>query len=391
MKASIFPIVPMLACMCLSASLVDGQGLTGPPTFSKDISPILRKHCAVCHRPGALGPMSLMTYDETRVWASQIKRRVASREMPPWFADGAGEPFKNEDRLTTSEIETVVRWVDSGIPAGDAVAPNDQALEWMIVPDEIREAIQLPETDESYLSFRLPVGLPQEKWVQAIEIKFSEMPVVRQVVLSAVPRGESQAQGSTPAGTILEVLTAGVPLVRYEPGIGKRLPAGSDIVARVLYSRNKAATYKITVGIEWAKGERVKSVVTDALRNSTFKIPPGSTNTEVQAAVTLGEQIEVISWRPFMLARGKTARYVAHYPDGRSETLLDVPAFDFRCPMLYELSRPKVLPKGTRLEFTATFDNSAANRFIRGAAREIGAGDTISDEWMVGWYTFVRP
>src|SRR5262250_773724 len=88
-------------------------------TFDKDVLPILQKNCQVCHRPGEIGPMPLLTYAETRPWAASIKEAVLTREMPPWFADPKVGHFINERRLTNAEIKTVVDWVDAGAPEGD--------------------------------------------------------------------------------------------------------------------------------------------------------------------------------------------------------------------------------------------------------------------------------
>src|SRR5437667_5237112 len=88
-------------------------------TFTKDVAPILYKHCAECHRPTMFAPMSLMTYEDARPYARSIKQKVAARQMPPWGADPAFGTFKNDPRLTQQEIDTVVAWADNGAPKGD--------------------------------------------------------------------------------------------------------------------------------------------------------------------------------------------------------------------------------------------------------------------------------
>ena len=72
-----------------AAALVPGVALAqdAPPTFHKDIEPILQRSCQVCHRPDNMAPMSLMNYQETRPWARSIKNKVVAREMPPWHVD----------------------------------------------------------------------------------------------------------------------------------------------------------------------------------------------------------------------------------------------------------------------------------------------------------------
>src|SRR5258708_37833267 len=92
-----------------------------PATFTKDVAPILQQHCQVCHRPGAIAPMSLLTYDDARPWARAIKEKVVKREMPPWYIDrniGITE-FKDDPSLTDAEIATISKWVDAGALMGN--------------------------------------------------------------------------------------------------------------------------------------------------------------------------------------------------------------------------------------------------------------------------------
>ena len=97
-----------------------GQADAGA-TFTKDIAPILQRSCQNCHRPGAMAPMSLLTYEEVRPWARAIKRRTSPREMPPWFIEkNVGiQKFKDDPSLSDAEIATIARWVDSGAPRGN--------------------------------------------------------------------------------------------------------------------------------------------------------------------------------------------------------------------------------------------------------------------------------
>lgn len=92
----------------------------GPVTFNRDVQPILRKNCQGCHSPGHLGPISLVTYEETRPWVAQIRAMVASEKMPPKIAESHIGLFGDGGRLSPGEIDTIVRWVDEGAPEGNA-------------------------------------------------------------------------------------------------------------------------------------------------------------------------------------------------------------------------------------------------------------------------------
>src|SRR5713226_6766992 len=123
-----------MAALALGASLTlpalspgaesSNKGVTEPadqPTFAKHIAPILQARCQECHRKGSMAPMSLVTYAETRPWAKAIRERVIARQMPPWHIDRTVgvRKFKNDMSLSDEQIGAIVRWVDSGAPAGD--------------------------------------------------------------------------------------------------------------------------------------------------------------------------------------------------------------------------------------------------------------------------------
>ena len=102
-------------------SIAGGSSSSKPVTFAKDVAPIFQAHCQECHHPGTAAPMSLVTYEETLPWAEKIKDRVATRNMPPWHLDRTVgiQRFKNDTSLTDEQIETIVKWVDSGKAQGN--------------------------------------------------------------------------------------------------------------------------------------------------------------------------------------------------------------------------------------------------------------------------------
>jgi hypothetical protein len=142
------------------------------PTFTKDVAPILYEHCASCHRPGEIGPMSFLSYESTRPWARAIQQKVVSREMPPWGADPAHSmKMRNDRSLSQQEIDTIVAWVKAGGPKGE---PSDMppapkfASGWQLgEPDYIFE---MPlewtikaEGAEAYLYFYQPIPFTEDK------------------------------------------------------------------------------------------------------------------------------------------------------------------------------------------------------------------------------------
>src|SRR5262249_37907881 len=147
-------VVVGLVVVVAGAAGISLSAADAPPTFSKDVLPILQKNCQSCHRPGQIAPMSLLTYDEARPWARSIRAKVESRQTPPWFADPTPGQFANDGSLSTRDMETTATWAEAGAPQGDpADAPPPIAWPadgWQIKPDIV---VRGPE-------FRVPAHTP---------------------------------------------------------------------------------------------------------------------------------------------------------------------------------------------------------------------------------------
>ena len=181
--------VPALVGLCLLAFGVAAAPATarsaepgdGVPTFAGDVAAIFQAKCQVCHRPGMMAPMSLLTYQDARPWARAIRQRVMLREMPPWHLDKTVgiTRYKGDRSLTDEQIDTVIRWVDGGAPLGNPadlpppLAFNDD--EWTIgVPDLIvtsPEAVMYPEGSDWWPSYVVDPGLTETRYARAVETR----------------------------------------------------------------------------------------------------------------------------------------------------------------------------------------------------------------------------
>jgi hypothetical protein len=90
-----------------------------------------------------------------------------------------------------------------------------------------------------------------------------------------------------------------------------------------------------------------------------------------------------------MHVRGKDMKYEAVYPNGRRETVLFVPNYNFNWQTLYKLEKPLALPKGTKMIVTAHFDNSAKNKYNPDPTKSVRFGDPTYDEMMIGYFDYV--
>ena len=370
-------------------------------TFAKDVAPILYNRCVTCHRPGAIAPMSLLTYEAARPWAKAIRDEVADRVMPPWFADPRYGKFENDASLTQKEIDTIVAWVNGGAHKGnDADLPAPPRLAddgWTIGQPDVVLTMQEPyvvpaEGTVEYLYFEIPTNFSEDKWVQSLEIRPGNRAVVHHVIASAhdpstPPGGLRRVTGETQLGGYTPNRTG----VFFPPGIAKRIKAGSKIVLQMHYTPNGEATLdRTSIGFVFAKTPVKKSLVTAAALNANFAIPPNHPSYEVKSSATMKEDVHLTSFMPHMHFRGKDFTYTVVYPDGRSEILLSVPKYDFGWQLTYVFDKPIPLPKGTRLDCVAHFDNSLANKANPDPTQEVRWGDQTWEEMMIGWYSYTR-
>ena len=366
-------------------------------TYAKDVAPILYNNCVSCHRPTMFAPMSLMTYEETRPWARAIKQRVVKREMPPWTADAPHGVFKNDPRLSQKDIDTIAAWVDARRAARRRPRPAGPARQfaegWTIgKPDAIftmTEEFKVPADGTiPYQYIRVPTNLTEDKWIQAIEFRPSNPAVVHHIIANAQPAGGAPNDERTPGRVGLGGITPNMPGETYDPGVARRLPANSEIILQMHYTTNGAPTSdRTSIGVIYAKEPPKKALGGGMIMNVAFSIPPGADNHEVKGSQTLAQDTVLTRLMPHMHMRGKDMTYVAHYPDGRSETLLSVPKYLFNWQIVYELAQPKVLPKGTRIDVTAHFDNSTKNAYNPDPTQTVRWGDQTWEEMMIGFFT----
>jgi len=380
--------------------------LAATPTFSKDVAPILYKNCVECHRPTAMAPMSLLTFDDARPWARAIKQKVVRREMPPWGADPAVGKFSNDTSLTQSDVNTIAAWVDGGAPEGNRgelpQAPKF-AESWSIgQPDHVFKMLK-PFTVPAdgtvpYVYITVPTNLKEDIWVRGIELKPSDRRVVHHIISDMVEDDGKADTGEPrltkdPARKEIGGVGGLVPGRLYgvfEEGVARKIPAGADIVLQMHYTTiGQSVVDQTEIGVILAKEppSRLRVEGGGAMPNISFVIPPNHPNYEVTAKKVIDKDTYLTQVYPHMHVRGKAVQYKILYPDGREEVLLSVPKYDFNWQTSYRLAEPKLMPKGSTLMVIAHFDNSKANRYNPDPESEVRWGDQTWEEMLIGYYS----
>lgn len=414
--------------IALALGMVGGaQGsavVPGPPTFSRDVAPILYAHCVECHRASEIAPMSLVTYAEARPWARAIAQRVRDGVMPPWHADAPEGTFRNERRLTAAQKDIIERWALGGAPEGDPAnlpAPPAFASGWQIgTPDAIFEMLEdylVPATGTiQYEHFYVPTNLSGERWLQAIEARPGNRSLVHHILVyyeappdqrrppvlernreeSRLPERKTpglrpERQNGLPS-QLLATYAPGTNAQVFPAGTALRLAPGGTLHLELHYTATGTpGTDRSRVGMVFAKTPPAEELRASAFLNGVFTIPAGASSHPVSATAGFAQDATLWGLFPHTHLRGKQWTYELTLPDGTTQPLLSVPRYDFNWQTYYMFREPIQIPKGSRIRSTAWYDNSAANRFNPDPRQDVTWGDQTWEEMQYSGLLFSTP
>lgn len=372
----------------ISPSVLAQTDTPETPTFSRDVAPILQEKCQTCHNPEGIGPMPLMTFQQTQPFAPIIKDRVTKRIMPPWHLDKTTgiQRYKNDISLSDEEIAIIAAWVDGGAPQGnpaDMPAPvkHISGADWQLAeqlgpPDVIIKSAPYDVIADGQDQWWMPnvefKGMDKERWLRAAEFKPS-YPLGKKVVHHGhavlIPEGEGRQVALARYGV-------GKAWEMYPEGTGMRVPPKGTIAWNLHYFPVGAegAGDVVEVGLWfYPDGERPEletrgevMLRVDGLngmaRGQDIVIPPNGYQV-LQGTHVLESSAILHSYRPHMHMRGKVMTMEAIYPDGRREVLSQVNKYNhnWQLAYIYEDDAQPLLPKGTVLQLTSVFDNTVNN------------------------------
>lgn len=366
-------------------------------TYAGQVAGIFRQHCVSCHRPGQIGPFSLVSYDDALGWGETIREVVEAGRMPPWFASPEHGKFANDTRLSEADRRAIDQWVTAGCPSGDLASlpalPDEVAAEpqYDLVLPMSDGAFAVPaEGVVDYQYYTVDPGWKEDRWVSNIDVLPGNRGVVHHVLVFV--RRPKAFYSSIYPGELIGGYVPGLGGIHYPEKMAMRLPAGSKIVYQMHYTPNGTATEDLTrIGMRFARAEEVTHEVrAEKAINILFQIPPQVSDYQAQSTYTFTRDAQLLSLIPHMHLRGRAFRYEAEYPDGRREVLLDVPRYDFNWQLEYVLAEPKAIPAGTRLWCTARFDNSADNPSNPDSSQWVTFGEQTWQEMLIGFFVIAE-
>ncbi len=381
-------------------------------TYHGRISRLLQQHCLECHRDGGIGPFSLERPEDVVAHAGMIETVVSAGTMPPWFAapqaatesdESARQPlvWANDRSLAAAARDELLAWLRGGRPLGnpaDAPAPHAFPDGWQIgQPDavwEFSEPVAVPATGVMpYRYVTIETELAEPKWVQAIEVQPGNPEVVHHVLVHVEPPGDAgRDRGRRERGGFWAAYVPGQSVLDYPEGFGKLLPAGARLVFQMHYTPvGMATTDRTRLGVVFATEPPRHEVRVVGLANGRIAIPPGAPRHREEATLRLPADATLLGFLPHMHLRGTACRYELTRGDGRRRVLLDIPRYDFNWQLLYRYAEPLPLQAGDLLQFTAWYDNSAANPANPDPAVTVRWGEQTFDEMLLGYVEYFLP
>ena len=369
-------------------------------SYSEQVAPILQQRCQICHQDGGVAPWAMTNYQAIKGWSPMMREVIRTKRMPPWQADPHVGTFSNDLSLTVSETQTLVHWIEQGSPRGEGVDPlQEQPVsveQWPLgVPDLMLTLAQqtIPATgliDYRYQTAAIPIS--EDTWVRAVDFRPGNRTVLHHGFAFLMPplkEGEDAGQARLKASDVFATYGPGIEPEAFPEGVGRKLPKGSQFMVELHYTasgREEMDTPQIGLYFSTEKPKSLFRV--DGLYNDKIEIPPRTKHYQAEADYVFNQDVILYGLLPHMHYRGKSAQFVAHYPDGSEELLLSVPNYNFNWQRYYNLRQPKPLPAGTRIVLIGVFDNSSQNPANPDPEKMVTWGAFSTDEMLAGYLTF---
>jgi hypothetical protein len=362
-------------------------------SYEKTIAPMLIDNCVTCHRQGGIGPWQMSSYEVVRGFAPMIREVIRTERMPPWHADPHYGVFSNDRSLTADETKTLVHWIEAKAPRGKGTDPlaayQKSWPTWALgEPDLVVEipAFDVPATGT--IPYKRPIvknPLGRDVWVRAIEFAPTNRSVVHHILAGTTgPRGAGSLAGLE-ASTSLGVYVPGDVPHALPQDMGVFVGKDADFLFQMHYTADGKARSEVTkVGLYFLKDTPKYPMRNTVLLDPGLKIPAGVKDHPATVSRVFDRDILIYTLMSHSHMRGRSAEFIATYPDGKREMLLSVPHYDFNWQTSYDLSQPKLLPKGTKLTYNSNYDNSVQNKANPDPTVDVKWGEQTWEEMIYG-------
>jgi mono/diheme cytochrome c family protein len=379
------------------------QHQQSPISYADEIAPIITENCAECHRDGGIAPFAMDSHTMIQGWSPMIREVLMTKRMPPGQIDSHVGEFINSRLLSEAEVQKVIHWIEAGASNNDDNDPLTKLVwpesKWAFgEPDQI---IPVPEQhvpatgvlDYRYIDVPIDLG-GRDRWLRASQYLPGDRTVLHHTVNNLFGPGQTERIGRNrsdgPDQAKISGYTPGK-VARMDPAnTGGLLKDGSILKLNIHYTTTgKETVDRGEIGLWfYPEGEvpmeRMSSRCACIFTAEWTNIPPYDPNFEQAQTITIAKDAHVFSMSPHMHFRGKSMRFVADYPDGTSEKLINIANYNYNWQLSYSYKEPKFVPAGTKITAIGTFDNSVQNPANPDPARSVPWGQQSWDEMFFG-------
>ena len=378
-------ILPLVSAIVALLLLANPLSAADPVTYSRNVAPILFRHCTACHRPGEIGPFSLQTYRDARQRMTLIADATRRRVMPPWKPDPAPGLFLDDRSLSEQDIQTIQDWAAQGGPEGDTrtLPPVPTYPDgWQLGQPDLVVSMPAPyalrpDGPDLFRTFVLPIPTTTARYVRAMEFRAGNGRGVHHANLGVDrTRSSRRLDAADPepgyvGGMVQDAAYPPGHLLGWTPGqqprpspdgMPWRLEAESDLVVQLhLQPTGKPEAVQVSVGFFFTDVPPVRTPLGLRLGSETIDIPEGEAAYEIRDSYVLPVDAQVLAVQPHAHNLGREMLAEARLPDGTIRPLITIRDWDFRWQDVYRYATPIELPKGSTIRMRFTYDNSGAN------------------------------
>ncbi|BBM82453.1 redoxin domain-containing protein [Candidatus Uabimicrobium amorphum] len=368
-------------------------------SFNKEVVPILKKRCVICHRKGGAAPWSMNSHKKVHGWSEMIREAVLTRRMPPWPADPEVGSFKSSHQIFPEEKRKLLTWIKQGcaLDGEDTLKSMTSVREEEEKPDLIVTipTQKIPATGVvDYKYINVPTNLKKDMWVKKVKvIPGSKKAVHHALVMTIFPRRLRHLQPQWRNGSrgFFAIYVPGYNPQNFPENSGQFLPKGTTFQFQMHYTPYGRRTTDATqMHIYFHDKKPQKVLKMSSVINARFRIPPFAQNHRVQGRYTFRDNVTLYGLYPHMHYRGRQVKMEAIFPNGKRQTLLSVPKYEFNWQYSYYLQKPLNLPKGTTIRMYGVFDNSSRNKYDIDPSQTVGWGEQSWDEMFIGYLQYSK-
>ena len=372
---------------------IDYRLLQTDISYSDTIAPLLKEHCAYCHVPGGIAPWAMTSYTMVRGFAPMMREVIRTKRMPPWHADPHIGSWEGDRSLSVSDTRTLVQWIEAGAPRGagadplENLAPLNNA--WPLgTPDLVIDIPGFEVPASGVVDYQFPYvknELDHGVWVKAATVLPGDRRVVHHVLAGSIegdipPSGEDSVMDNYIIGYAPGAETYVMP-----EGTGVYVAPGGYFTFQLHYTpTGKAVVDESRMGLYLSEQAPHNYLRNTVIVSPTISIPPNTAAHEEAAYYQFSDEVIIHTLFPHSHYRGRSSTFEVRYPDGRQETVLSVPNYDFNWQRGYNPTTPLVLPAGSRLIHRTVYDNSSRNPSNPDPEKQVGWGLQSWDEMLYG-------